>query len=151
MLFQLLATSLLFAPPGTKLEQSLGSAPLELSQKYNDAGVELLHLLGCHGTTLAGVQHDLLRAAWLKNRGRGAEAWHALSASLRLVSDSNGRMFSVLMRIRKAQDLNLHRRGKAFRDPSKKEFWYGEWKKRLWVTLYVWDGYYHSLCDSNYD
>ncbi|KAE9365404.1 hypothetical protein N431DRAFT_420550 [Stipitochalara longipes BDJ] len=128
MLFQLLATSLLFLPPGTKIERSLDSSPLELSQKYSDAGVEVIHLLGCQGTTLVGVQHDLLRAAWLKNRGHGAEAWHALSSS-----------------IRKAQDLNLHRRGKALSDPSKIDFWYDDWKKRLWVTLYVWDGYISIL------
>jgi hypothetical protein len=86
MLFQLLSTSLLYLPPGTNIEKSLESAPLELSQKYHDAGVEIMYLLGSQGTTLVGVQHDLLRAAWLKNRGRGAEAWHALSNSVRHVS-----------------------------------------------------------------
>lgn len=86
MLFQLLATSLLYLPPGSKIEESLESNPLQLSQKCSDIGVEIIQLLGYQGTTIVAVQHDLLRAAWLKNRGRGAEAWHALSTSVRLVS-----------------------------------------------------------------
>ncbi|CZR57758.1 uncharacterized protein PAC_07647 [Phialocephala subalpina] len=122
MLFQLLATSLLHSPSGIKIEELLESTPLQQSQKYSDAGVEIIQLLGYQGTSLVGVQHDLLRAAWLKNRGRGAEAWHALSTS-----------------IRKAQDLKLHRRGKDLADPSKEEFWHSERKKRLWITLYIWD------------
>ncbi|KAH8597523.1 hypothetical protein B0O99DRAFT_78067 [Bisporella sp. PMI_857] len=122
MLFQLLATSLLYLPSGSKIAESLESNSLQLSQKYSDAGVELVQLLGYQGTAIVAVQHDLLRAAWLKNRGRGTDAWHALSTS-----------------VRKAQDLNLHRRGNALSDPSKEEFWYGEWKKRIWITLYMWD------------
>lgn len=86
LLFQVLAITLLFLPPGARIEELPEVDYLQLSQKYTDIGLDLIHLLGHQGTTLITVQHDLLRAAWLKNRGHGGEAWHALSDSIRFGS-----------------------------------------------------------------
>jgi hypothetical protein len=77
---------LLFLPPGARIEELHEIDYLQLSQKYTDIGLNLIHLLGHQGTTVVTVQHDLLRAAWLKNRGHGGEAWHALSDSIRFGS-----------------------------------------------------------------
>ena len=57
--------------------------PRLINAADSDAGVEVIQLVGYQRTAMVAVQHDLLRAAWLKNRGRGAEAWHALSNSIR--------------------------------------------------------------------
>jgi hypothetical protein len=86
LLFQVLAITLLFLPSGARIEELPEVDYLELSQRYTDIGLDLIHLLGHQGTTIVTVQHDLLRAAWLKNRGHGGEAWHALSNSIRFES-----------------------------------------------------------------
>jgi hypothetical protein len=69
LLFQVLAITLLFLPSGARIEELPEVDYLELSQRYTDIGLDLIHLLGHQGTTIVTVQHDLLRAAWLKNRG----------------------------------------------------------------------------------
>jgi hypothetical protein len=83
LLFQTLAITVQFVPPTFNIGEVSDLDALQLSQKYSDNGVELVQLLGHQGTSMIMVQHDLLRAAWLKNRGRGAEAWHALSDAIR--------------------------------------------------------------------
>jgi len=83
VLFQILAITIQFLPPEVSFQGLPEKDRLGLSQKYSNAGAGLVQLLGHHGFAITAVQHDLLRAAWLKNRGRGAEAWHALSDSIR--------------------------------------------------------------------
>ncbi|PVH82872.1 hypothetical protein DL98DRAFT_455720 [Cadophora sp. DSE1049] len=122
VLFQILATALQYLPRGAKIEQLLGTTSQKLSLRYSSAGVEIIQLLGNQDNCIAAVVHDLIRAAWLKNCGRGAQAWHALSDSTR-----------------KAQDLNLHQQGRPLVNPSPQEFWHGEWKKRVWAMVLIWD------------
>ncbi|KAG4442130.1 hypothetical protein IFR05_002416 [Cadophora sp. M221] len=122
LLAQLLAITMMYLPPGAKIEGLPTIKYLDLSQRYSEIGVDLVRLLGHQGTTTVTVQHDLMRAAWLKNRGHGAEAWHALSKA-----------------IRKGQELGLHRHSRTVRQPTGESFWHDEWKKKLWIVLYVWD------------
>ncbi|KAH9213895.1 fungal-specific transcription factor domain-containing protein, partial [Leptodontidium sp. 2 PMI_412] len=122
LLAQLLAISMMYLPPGAKIEGLPAIKYLDLSQRYSEIGVDLVRLLGHQGTTIVTVQHDLMRAAWLKNRGHGAEAWHALSKA-----------------IRKAQELGLHRHSRKVHQSTGESFWHDEWKKKLWIVLYVWD------------
>jgi hypothetical protein len=42
-------------------------------------------VLGRHRPTIVAVQHDFMRALWLKDCGRGTESWHALCNATRLV------------------------------------------------------------------
>lgn len=56
----------------------------------------------------------------------------------------------MLISIRKAQDLNLHRRDRSLSLSSAGAFWYGEWKKRVWILLYIWDRYVHGLSSLAY-
>ncbi|KAG4441133.1 hypothetical protein IFR05_003354 [Cadophora sp. M221] len=122
VLFQILATSLQYLPRGSGIEKSLDTTPEKLSLRYSNAGVEIIQLLGNHNHCIAAVVHDLVRAAWLKNCGRGAQAWHALSDS-----------------VRKAQDLNLHQKSRLSENPSSEEFWNEQWKKRVWAMVLIWD------------
>ncbi|KAH7413241.1 hypothetical protein BKA64DRAFT_660589 [Cadophora sp. MPI-SDFR-AT-0126] len=122
VLFQVLATVLQYLPRGCKLEQSLGTTSQRLSLRYSNAGVEIIQLLGNRDNCITAVVHDLIRAAWLKNCGRGAQAWHALSDS-----------------VRKAQDLNLHQQERPLADLLPQEFWHREWKRRVWANVFIWD------------
>ncbi|KAH8587536.1 hypothetical protein B0O99DRAFT_694418 [Bisporella sp. PMI_857] len=109
LLAQLIAITMLYLPPEAKIEGLPVIDYLELSERYSNIGVNLVRLLGHRGTTTVTIQHDLLRAAWLKNRGHGA------------------------------QELGLHRRSGTVQHLTGESFWYNEWKKRLWIVLYIWD------------
>ncbi|KAL3419598.1 fungal specific transcription factor domain-containing protein [Phlyctema vagabunda] len=122
LLFQVLALTLQFLPPETNIEEFPDLNVLEISNNFTENGVELISLLGLRGTGFIAVQHDLCRAAWLKNRGRGTESWHTLGNS-----------------IRKSQELNLHRRSNLPQNVTADEFWFDQYKKQLWVNLYLWD------------
>ena len=86
-LFQVLAISLQFLPMTSPVRQSLNlpspSASDKLSRLYSDFGVELVSLLGRHNSTSTAVLADLLRCSWLKNTGRGNEAWFSLGDAVR--------------------------------------------------------------------
>ena len=82
-LFQVLATTIQFLPAEVEIEGLPDKDRMLLSQEYSDSGAGLVQLLGHQGFTITAIQHDMLRAVWLKNRGRGAEAWHALGSSIR--------------------------------------------------------------------
>lgn len=82
LLFQVVALSLQFLPPGAAAWNFFGGET-NVSQKYSDMGVELLELLGAQGTALTAVQASLLRASWLKNLGRGIDAWRSLGNAVR--------------------------------------------------------------------
>ncbi|OGM45258.1 hypothetical protein ABOM_006450 [Aspergillus bombycis] len=127
LLFEVVALSLQFLPPGAPAWRYFGDET-RLSQKYSDLGVELVQLLGVQGTALTAVQASLLRASWLKNLGRGIDAWRSLGNAIRL-----------------SQELGLHRQ-QVFQqsnsdsvEKSLGSFWYNEYKKRLWINLYSWD------------
>ncbi|KAJ6005700.1 hypothetical protein N7451_003644 [Penicillium sp. IBT 35674x] len=127
LLFHIVALSLQFLPPGAALWKFFGEET-SLSQKYSDMGVELFKLLGGQGIALTAVQASLLRASWLKNLGRGIDAWRSLANAIRL-----------------SQELGLHRQKDVHQSSSDSVeeslacFWYNDYKKRVWINLYTWD------------
>lgn len=82
LLFQIVALSLQFLPPGAPAWRFFRDEA-SLSQKYSDMGVKLLELLGGQSTALTAAQANLLRASWLKNLGRGIDAWRSLGIAIR--------------------------------------------------------------------
>jgi hypothetical protein len=89
LLFQVLAIALRFAPPHayatTGNEQIQKQACINLSRYYSDVGVNLLNLLGENGRGVTAIEHQFIRAWWLKNSGRKADAWHSLGTAIRSV------------------------------------------------------------------
>lgn len=65
-----------------------------------------MDVLGRHRPTMTAVQHDLTRALWLKDCGRGTESWHSLSNSIR--SDQNPEPSSPVLTILKASTGTQH-------------------------------------------
>ena len=93
VLLQVLALTLQFLPSASPVRELLDIPSLpasdRLSRIYSDAGVEVMFLLGRHESTTSAILVDLLRCAWLKNTGRGNEAWFSLGDAVRLVSMSD--------------------------------------------------------------
>ena len=87
VLLQVLALALQFLPSHSPLRQLLDVRSLpasdRLSRVYSDAGAEVVSLLGRHNSTTSAILADLLRCAWLKNTGRGNEAWFSLGDAVR--------------------------------------------------------------------
>ena len=83
LLFQVVALSLQFLPPEALALTQLSSPELSSSYKYSELGDELVTVLGRHGVALTAVLADFVRAAWLKNFGRGIEAWHSAGNAIR--------------------------------------------------------------------
>ncbi|KAM3073368.1 hypothetical protein ACMFMG_004733 [Clarireedia jacksonii] len=134
LLFQILAISMQYLPPDTKTSKILNLNTLSdsdrLSHEYSKIAMELMSLMGRHNSTLTAVEHDLVRAAWLKNYSRGSESWYSLGSA-----------------IRQAQDLGLHLQASIPQNPGEsieerlQKFWYDEYKRRIWVTLFTWDSH----------
>ncbi|KAK1238934.1 hypothetical protein MKX08_005995 [Trichoderma sp. CBMAI-0020] len=129
LLFQVIALSLQFLPPDWN-GPSGSSYVLSTSRTYSDLGDRLLYLLGRPGLAITAIQADFLRSSWLKNCGQAVEAWHTVGYAIRL-----------------AQELGLHRQKEVYQssktnvDETLNLFWYEQSKKRLWINLFVWDGY----------
>lgn len=85
LLFQVIALALQFLPNEWGILAKSSSTGIATSQTYSDLGDELLSRLGRPGFALAAVQADFLRSSWLKNCGRGIEAWHAVGHAIRYV------------------------------------------------------------------
>ena len=85
VVFQVLALTLQFLPPGTPSLSRLPMNELASSQKYSDIGDELVTLLGRQHGVFTALQADFLRSSWLKNFGRGIESWHNLASAVRSV------------------------------------------------------------------
>ncbi|KAL7920077.1 fungal-specific transcription factor domain-containing protein [Trichoderma austrokoningii] len=130
LLFQVIALSLQFLPPDWDGFISASSSELSTSRTYSDFGDRLLYLLGRPGLAITAIQADFLRSSWLKNCGRAVEAWHAVGYAIRL-----------------AQELGLHRQREIYQSSNTNLgetlnlFWYEQNKRRLWINLFVWDGY----------
>lgn len=134
LLFQVLALALQFLPSGHPCEAGLGVEQQKhrdaMSAKFSEQGEKLLGLLGRRSPSITSVQADLMRCAWLKNDGRGAEAWYSLGSA-----------------VRQAQELGLHRQASRSVDASNitaenlKGLWHAEHKRRLWVTLFIWESH----------
>ncbi|KAJ4857212.1 fungal specific transcription factor domain-containing protein [Trichoderma breve] len=136
LLFQVIALAVQFLPPDWDVLPEPSLRGLASSRTYSDLGDELLYFLRRPGLALAAVQADFLRSSWLKNYGRGVESWHAVGNSISR---------------RQAQELGLHRQREIYqsRDTNVEEtlsmFWYEQHKKRIWINLFVWDGYMAML------
>ncbi|KAI9741132.1 MAG: hypothetical protein M1834_002845 [Cirrosporium novae-zelandiae] len=138
LLFQILAIALQFLSPDAAAAELLQVKDMtvrdRLGRQYSCIGMEIMTLLGRHHATLTSVQHDLLRGVWLKNCGRGTEAWHALGSA-----------------IRQAQEMNLHLQSKVRQTGTSNigetlsRLWYDEYKRRLWVILFIWDRSHMAL------
>lgn len=130
LLYQVLALGLQFVPPNSTAVASLGVVDLarrdKLSKLFSDAGMMLLDSLGRHEPTMMSVQADFLRTSWLKNCGRGVDAWKSLGSA-----------------IMQAQDLGLHTRSRPVKKFSTEEqrriIWLDEQNSRLWAGLFTWD------------
>lgn len=87
LLFQVIALSLQFLPPGADRDMDLDSEDQgladQLSKKFSDAGEAVMDTLGRQHPTIEAVQADMLHCAWLKNCGRGTESWFCLSNAVR--------------------------------------------------------------------
>lgn len=87
LLFQVLAIAVQFVVPGTNVElalKSMRNVTLEyISQMLSQRGEDVMNILGRHTPALAAVQADIIRCAWLKNSGRGAESWSSLANAIR--------------------------------------------------------------------
>ncbi|OQV06855.1 Fungal specific transcription factor domain-containing protein [Cladophialophora immunda] len=101
---------------------------MNLCQKYSDIGEELMIQAQRENVALTTVQADFLRASWLKNIGKGVEAWRSIGNA-----------------IRSAQELELHRHKNAHEQglstpgTTLSRMWYEEYKRRLWMNLCTWD------------
>lgn len=132
VLFQVLAVSLQYLTldsPAAKLLHLDNYEEIdELSLSYTHYGMDIMKLLGRHSPTVMSVQHDLMRAFWLKNCSCGTESWYILGDA-----------------IRQAQILGLHLQSDVVDvgnvEKTLENLWYDEWKKRLWVSLFNWDAH----------
>ncbi|KAL3419518.1 fungal specific transcription factor domain-containing protein [Phlyctema vagabunda] len=134
LLFQVLAVSLQFLPLNSPCGRALALGDLktadQLSYKYSTAGLDIDKTFGRHPPSIVSVQHALMRSLWLKNCSRGIEAWYSLGDA-----------------IRQAQDLGLHLQSHIDQsdavplEKTLRNLWYDEYKRRLWMTLFVWDSH----------
>lgn len=90
LLYQVLAQALQFLPPDHDqsleyLKMGAAQSFSDLSAEYSDCGMAIVSAIGRENATLVCVQQDFLRASWLKNSGRIAEAWHSLGDAIRYV------------------------------------------------------------------
>ncbi|KAK5258186.1 hypothetical protein LTR20_007118 [Exophiala xenobiotica] len=132
LLFQVLAQIVQHLSPQHPSAKALGlkdySDCRRLSQTFYLVGSRLISILGRQYPTLCSVEHDLVSCSWLKDSGRGTEAWHRLGDA-----------------IRQAQELGLHRLPKTIEQTGTWEeqdlvrFLDLEHRKRVWTRLFTLD------------
>lgn len=87
LLFQVVAIALQFVPPSLAEREDialLAHPSFEYkSSTYSGAGQAIMNLLGRRIRSLTAIEADLMRCAWLKNSGEGAEAWYILGNAVR--------------------------------------------------------------------
>lgn len=83
MLFQVLGLAIQFLPFESHVWKYLAPNELVTCHRYSDIGMELMTHLGRENVALTAVQADFLRAAWLKNIGKGVEAWYSVGNAIR--------------------------------------------------------------------
>ncbi|KAG9921887.1 hypothetical protein KCU98_g22075, partial [Aureobasidium melanogenum] len=136
LIFQIMALTLMYIPlsEAAKLLDVTDGHSLDIqSNHYGDLGMKLMDLLGRRNPSVVGVQHDLVRFAWLKNFGCGKN-------SLRSLQDA----------VRQAQELGLYQQ-KVIRqrdgplEETLRSFWYDEHLRRIWVLIFAWDRVNASL------
>ncbi|KAH6715859.1 fungal-specific transcription factor domain-containing protein [Leptodontidium sp. MPI-SDFR-AT-0119] len=129
LLFQVLGLAVQVTSPDALVLMDMTKHELESAQAYSDIGIHLLRSFDMQRFTLVAVQAYLLRSSWLKNLGRGVESWHCLGVA-----------------IRHAQELGLHEGREIHQRSSDRAsktlslFWYEEYKRRVWATVFIFDG-----------
>lgn len=87
LLFQVLAVTLGFTssdqPVAKLIEVQTPVARDQLSHRWSQNGAQLMMFCGFENPSILAVQHELMRASWLKNSGRGRSAWHLLGSAIR--------------------------------------------------------------------
>ncbi|KAI0884876.1 uncharacterized protein GGS22DRAFT_164550 [Annulohypoxylon maeteangense] len=134
LLFQMLASSLLYLPEGTEetfesLKYTSNMTFEDLAFDYSESGVSILSLLGKRQMSIITVLSGWVRAAFLKYTGMVTEAWHQVGTS-----------------IRDAQEIGLHR-DQMDPQPSPEDsteealekMWMAQSRRRVWMTLLGWD------------
>lgn len=133
LLLQVIAIALQFLPQADILDESVMSFTQvdvdSKSQACSEAGESSLALFNRRAPDLSSVEAEIMRCAWLKNSGRGLDAWHSLSNA-----------------VRHAQDLKLHLEPAlhAKGDTSADyliETWHCEHRRRIWACLVAWDAH----------
>lgn len=134
LLVQVMALAMQFLSPGHACERLLGVRRQEerdeMSGSLSETGEALMNLLERRLSTITSVQADLMRCAWLKNDGRGSEAWYSLGNA-----------------VRQAQELKIHRETDVTMNANEttaetlRDLWYDQHKRRLWVTLFIWESH----------
>lgn len=83
LLFQVLGLAMQFISSEEPVLQGMNKHQKDSSQEYSEIGADLLRLFETRVFSVVAVQAYLLRSSWLKNIGRGVEAWHCLGTCLR--------------------------------------------------------------------
>ncbi len=129
LLFQVLAYALQFLPPGcseTLHTSCIKGISEDGSGTSDDATLRLLSLLPKDVINLDYIAAQILRTAWLKNRGLIAEAW-----------------LVIVQAAVNAQEIGLHRDdGKLYASDAEsaiEELWEVVLRRRLMLNLYLWD------------
>lgn len=145
LLYQVLALALQVLSPGSIAWKLLSPNDVSLCASYSDIGMEVMAILGRPGLALTAVQADFLRTSWLKNNGKGVEAWHSIGNAIRYVVLTVCPYLRFTINIRSAQELALHRQmdippqGTSRIEKTLSLIWYEEYKRRLWMNLCNWD------------
>ena len=135
LLFSVLAVALQFITLDSEVAHALDIATFSdcdrSSQWYIDTGQGFIEVLKHQKPTTTSIQYHLTKMAWLKNCGRGNEAWQALGVALR-----------------QAQEIDLHQiRGDSVQSPNAsvgetlKQLWELEHRKRLWARIFIMDSH----------
>ncbi|KIW36851.1 uncharacterized protein PV06_10966 [Exophiala oligosperma] len=132
LLFQVLANVMLHLTPQHGPARNLGLKDnydcARLSKTFSLFGNRLMFILGRQRPTLCSVEHDLVACSWLKDSGRGKEAWHSLANA-----------------VRQAQELGLHRLPQDIvpsehdRDMGLRSSYDLEQSKKAFNTLFTYD------------
>ncbi|KAH9898676.1 Orotidine 5'-phosphate decarboxylase [Xylariomycetidae sp. FL2044] len=134
LLFQMMATSLLYLPAtaeGTfeSLKYTSNMSFDDLAFDYSESGVAVLSLLGKRQMSIVTVLAGFVRAAFLKYTGMVTESWHQIGTC-----------------IRDAQEIGLHRDQmdpQPMPDDSTEaaleKIWTGQTRRRTWMLLLGWD------------
>jgi hypothetical protein len=129
LLFQTLACAAQFLPSGfsEKLHAScMTSITVDEDSLAETPTIRLLNLLPKNVITLDYIATQILRTAWLKNRGLVAEAW-----------------LTVAQAVINAQEIGLHQDdGKLYASEAEsaiEELWHIVSRRRLMLILFIWD------------
>lgn len=85
LLLRILAYSVQYLTPPLRkmIEFELACNSQALTERFGDAAEQLSATFPASKTSLARVQEQFLKGAWLKSESRIVESWHALGSTIR--------------------------------------------------------------------